>query len=137
MKLQDLDIIITAPPAPGWGGRKAVAGNKVRARGGLLTPQAPERYRCSQNSRLSAVSAIQICLGAILAERPQIIAQRIGGFGKGVLDDGVLFSQLTKHANRLRTLTGKNKAEGIRHIIILLSKDCRAKGLDHAALLAA
>ena len=90
---------------------EAMPGNEGRSRTTLCLPQAPERDRGCKNSRLGLVGLIELLFRPLLSQRPEVITQRSGRFGEGVDDDVLLSTKLGQHAERLRTLTGKDESE--------------------------
>ncbi|MNE48335.1 hypothetical protein D3C80_1427910 [compost metagenome] len=94
---------------------QAVAGNESRTRTALCQPQTPQGDRGGENGRLGFVGLIELLFRTLLGQRPEVIAQSLGGLAEGINDQRILGAQLGKHAEGLRTLTGKDECEGCRH----------------------
>ncbi len=82
-----------------------------RLRPSLVQPEAPQRNRGRQNSRLRLVGLIQLVFRALLGQRPEVIAQRGRSLGEGISNDSLLRAQLCEHAQGLRALPWKDESE--------------------------
>ena len=94
---------------------QAVARDHGRCRAAPLLPHPPGRNARRQHRRLRALGAVQVLGRARGRERPQVVAQRVGGFFIGLPHDAVLRGELAEHAHGLGTLTGKYERQCHRH----------------------
>src|SRR5690606_26057068 len=83
-------------------------------------PQSPQGDGGRQDGRLGTIGTIQLGVRAVLAQLPQVVSQRIAGFGESLAHQPVLFGQAGQHADRLGTLSGEYESEGLSHATFLI-----------------
>src|SRR5208282_1554114 len=74
-----------------------------------FAPQSVGRNTRGKHRRLRAFGGIQGPFRSLLAQFPQIVAQYLGGLRERGLYDRRFLGEQAHHANRLRTLAGKDK----------------------------
>ena len=90
---------------------ETVTGHVPRPRAVGRQPRAPGRHPGRQHGRLRDLGLIQLFLRSLLHQLPEVFAQGLRGLGEGLLHDGKLRCQGVQHADRLRTLPGKNECQ--------------------------
>jgi hypothetical protein len=80
-----------------------------------LLPDAPHGDTGGEHRRLGVLGAIQILFRSLAHQRPEIAPERVGGFLEGLFDGWMRLSERVEHADRLRTLTGKEDSELLAH----------------------
>jgi len=93
-----------------------VAGQDLRGRPALLPPDAPHGDARRQHRGLGVVRQVQLLGRAGLDQLPEIEAERRGGLGEGLADQGVGRGKLGEHADRLRALAGEYEAQSAHRL---------------------
>ena len=75
---------------------------------------APRRDRHRQDRRLRDLRQLKFVFGTFEAELRKFVAESIVGFVESFLRHRIQSSEFLAHANRLRTLSGKEKGDGRR-----------------------
>ena len=91
---------------------EAVAGHRGRQAAAVLAPDAPGRHAGREHRGLRALSLAELLLGAALAQLPEVVAEHVGGFREGFLNERLGTGERGEHADGLRALAGKNEGEG-------------------------
>src|SRR5690606_17266189 len=90
---------------------ETVAGEPRRHRTTARLPQPPNRDACGQQCRLGEFGLVEAVIRTGLAQRPEVGASALAGFGEGFTDDRVVLRQPGQHAERLGTLTRENEGQ--------------------------
>ena len=73
-----------------------------------FSPCLPHGKARDIHHRLGKFSQLEFVFGTVLDQRPDVVAENIGGFRKGVTDALIVLKQIRQHANGLRTLAREN-----------------------------
>jgi hypothetical protein len=92
-----------------------VARNEAGAQA-FLCQYAPRGDRGSENRGLRDLREAELFLGTLKAQLGELVAESVIGLIKRLSGNRVPVGQIFAHANRLRTLPGKQKGDGVRHI---------------------
>ncbi|MNP38111.1 hypothetical protein D3C76_1316020 [compost metagenome] len=94
---------------------QAVTGDVGRTSATFSQPQAPQGDGSGEDGRLGLVGLVELFFRTLLGQRPEVITERLGGFGIGLQDQLLLAPLLGQHTQRLGALTGKDESEGCGH----------------------
>ncbi|MDT4838829.1 hypothetical protein FQZ97_725980 [compost metagenome] len=94
---------------------QAVAGDVGRTSATFSQPQAPQGDGGGEDGGLGLVGLVELFFRTLLGQGPEVVAERLGGFGKGIQDQLLLAPLLGQHAQRLGALTGEDESEGCGH----------------------
>ena len=89
---------------------QAVPGNEGRLQT-LLRQHAKRSHRRRQNGGLSNFRQPKLLFRAFEAKLRELVAEGFVGFFEGLAGDGIFLGQFFAHADRLRSLAGKEKSD--------------------------
>ena len=88
---------------------EAVAGHGRRHRPALGAPHTPHGDTGGQHRRLRGLGLVEFLFRSPLDDSPQVVTEGLRRLGEGFLHLRELARERVQHADRLRTLAGKNK----------------------------
>ncbi len=92
-----------------------MTGNECRPGATFSLPQAPQGDGRGKDGRLGFVGLVQLLFRPLLGQRPEVIAESLGGLAEGIEHQLLPGTVIGEHGQGLRTLTGEDECEGCRH----------------------